>query len=181
MHFQCWINTGMVFSDAFSVQRYVSTIQKKNQCKSIGFDAKHIFCLFFVGTSCIYWIQKRITLINSWCMQLFMVENDTERPDMVWNLGRSKIPWLYWEKAALKGPHFNAKILKNLLMTWAIIQVRILNSFAWYWRCTRVLSLVTFHSEYTAVKQHIHGKLRLWFSLFKFWYFTFMHQRRWSF
>ena len=47
----------------------------------------------------IYWIQKRITLITSWCMQLFMVKNDRE--DMVWNLGRSKIiTWLYWEKAA---------------------------------------------------------------------------------
>ena len=66
-------------------------------------------------------------------------------------------------------------------MTWAIIRVRTLTSFAWYWRCTRVLSLITFHSEYTAVKQHIHGKLRLWFSLFKFWYFKFVHQRRWSF
>ena len=78
-HFQSWINTGMVSSDAFSVQRYVSTIQEKNQCRSISFETKHISRRFFVSITCIYWVQKKITLINSWCMQFFIVKNDTER------------------------------------------------------------------------------------------------------
>ena len=72
-HFQCWINTGMVCSDTFSVEMYVRGTLEKNHCKSINFEAKHIFHLSFVSTSCGYWVQKRITLIHSWCMQFFMV------------------------------------------------------------------------------------------------------------
>ena len=43
---------------------------------------------------------------------------------------------------------------------WAIIRVGTLSSSAWYWCCTRVLSLITFHSnsQHTAVKKHIHRK-----------------------
>ena len=154
----------MVFSDTFSVQRYVSTIPEKNQCKSISFEAKHIFRLSFVSTSCIYWVQKRIMLIHSWCMQFSWLQNDTK--NMVWNLGRKiqvqkyyrvELTPGYINKNSLKG-HFSTKILKHLLRTWAIIRVRTLTSLAWYWRCTRVLPSITFHSKYTAVKQHIHGK-----------------------
>ena len=63
---------------------------------------------------------------------------------------------------------------------WAIIRVGTLSSSAWYWCCTRVLSLITFHSnsQHTAVKQHIHRKwaeflkIKATIFFFKFLFFT---------
>ena len=96
----------MVWSDTFSVQRYVSTIPEKNQGRSISFEAKHIFRLSFVSISWIYWIQKRITLIQSWCMQFSWLQNDTK--NMVWNLGR-KIPVQKYYRVELAPVYINKK------------------------------------------------------------------------